>query len=182
MTQRHIMAMARHFHVHRCWHRLSMWNRDGEYTGTGLGWLARSGNTGITSGWLASWQCPLPSVPPPIPLDIGAPPNLWHKILHLKLKSTVEDLANRGDSNNFHYLLLVRRKSIPSHFLIDRSDLIYWSNSIVFFFPWKMKSFLVRTEIEQPFKHQQVRQVSFDIVCLYKTWRPLESVNKGDIY
>lgn len=45
-----------------------------------------------------------------------------------------------------------------------------------------MKSFLVRTEIEQPFKHQQVRQVSFDIVCLYKTWRPLESVNKGDIY
>jgi hypothetical protein len=38
--------MLQHFQEHRCWHRLSMWNREGEYGEYGDG-ADRRGNTGI---------------------------------------------------------------------------------------------------------------------------------------
>lgn len=80
MTHTHIIEMARHFHEHRCWQRLSMWKREGEYTGTGLGWLARNGKTGITNGWLAAsgqWLAPKVPLMLPMPPVNPDPPNLW---------------------------------------------------------------------------------------------------------
>jgi hypothetical protein len=38
--------MLQHFQEQRCWHRLSMWNREGEYGEYGDG-ADRRGNTGI---------------------------------------------------------------------------------------------------------------------------------------
>jgi hypothetical protein len=42
-------AMLQHFQEQRCWQRLSMWNREGEYGEYGDG-VGRSGNTGIAMG------------------------------------------------------------------------------------------------------------------------------------
>jgi len=48
-TDRRMSAMLQHFQEHRCWQRLSMWNREGEYGEYGDG-VGRSGNTGIAMG------------------------------------------------------------------------------------------------------------------------------------
>jgi hypothetical protein len=45
-TDRRISAMLQHFQEQRCWQRLSMWNREGEYGEYGDG-ADLKGNTGI---------------------------------------------------------------------------------------------------------------------------------------
>lgn len=77
-TESKMRAMLQHFQEHLCWHRLSMWNRDGEYGEYwGPGFDGRRGNTGITTGGAEGADTSIP--PPAVWVELSAEPSLKTK-------------------------------------------------------------------------------------------------------